>query len=71
MAARAKVGDGSVFLSVETVYPVVFAEIFHSENSFVSRTRPWHTLVGPNVLNQRVGAGRRGPAVYHVYVKTV
>ena len=38
MATWAKVVDGSLAHSRETVYPVVLAETVHSENSCVSRT---------------------------------
>ena len=56
MATRAKVGDGSIVPSGETVYTVVFAETFHPENSCVSRKRPWKAVVGTKVFNHRVGA---------------
>ena len=71
MATWAKVGDGSFVLSGEAVYPVVFAETFHSKNPCVSRTRRWEAVVGTNVVNYRVGSGGGGTSVYHVCVKTV
>ena len=52
MATWAKVGDGSVVLSGEAVYSVVFAETIHSEKPCVSGTRRWKTLVGADVVNQ-------------------
>ena len=57
MALWAKVGDGSVALSGEAVYPVVSAETVHSENSCVSGTCWWKTLVGADVVDYRVGSG--------------
>ena len=60
-----------IVLSGETAYPVVFAETLHPENSCVSRTRRWEAVVGSNVVNHRVGAGRRGASFYYVCVKTV
>ena len=51
MATWAKVGDGSVVLSGEAVYPVLIAETFHSENSGFPRTRWWKTPVGADVVN--------------------
>ena len=71
MAAWAKVGDGSVVLSGEAVYPVVLAETVHPENTCVSSTRRWEAVVGSNVVNHRVGAGRRGASLYYVCGKTV
>ena len=71
MAAWAKVGDGSVVLSGETVYLVVIAEIIQSENSCVSRTRRWEEVVGAHAFNHRVGGGRRGMPVCYVCVKAV
>ena len=57
MASRAKVGDGSFVFSGEVVYPVVFAEAFHSENSLVVGSRLMKTVVGPDVVNHGVGSG--------------
>ena len=57
MAAWAKVGDGSVVLSGEAVYPVVFVDALQSENSCVSGTFPWKTLVGADVVDHLVGSG--------------
>ena len=71
MAAWAKVGDGSFVLSREAVYPVVFAETVHSEDSCVPGTRRWKTLVGADVVDHQVGSGERGTAVYYVCVKAV
>ena len=71
MAAWAKVGDGSVVLSGEAVYPVVFAETFHSENSCVPGTRWWKASVGADVVNHRVGSGGGGASVNHVWVKAM
>ena len=71
MASRAKVGDGSVVLSRETVYPVVFAEALHPKNSCVSRLRRWEAAVGSNVVNHRVGSGGVGTSVSHVCVTAV
>ena len=71
MAAWAKVGDESVVLSGETVHCVVFAEILFLENSCVSRTGRWETIVGAHVVNHRVGSGGGGTSVYHVCVKTM
>ena len=71
MAMWAKVGDGSVVLSGEVVYPVVSPEIFHSKNPCVSRARRWEAVVGTNVVNDRVGSGGGGTSVYHVCVKTM
>ena len=71
MAAWAKLGDGSVVLSGEAVYPIVSAETLHSENSCVSGTRRWKTLVGADVVDHCVGAGGGGTTVYHVCVKEV
>ena len=71
MASWAKVGDGSVVLSGEAVYPVVCAKISHSETSYVSRTLQWEAVVGSNVVNPRMGAERRGASVYYVFGKTV
>ena len=51
MATWAKVGDGSFVLSREAVYPVVSAETFHLENSCVTGTRRWKTLVGADVVD--------------------
>ena len=71
MATWAKVGDGSFVLSGEAVYPVVSAETVHSENSCVSGTRRWKTLVGADVVDHRVGSGRECISVYHACVNTV
>ena len=71
MAAWGKVGDGSVVLSRETVYPVVIAETLHLEKYCVSGTSWWEAVVGSNVVNHRVGAGRRGASIYYVCGKTV
>ena len=57
MATWAKVGDGSVVLSGEAVYPVVSAEIFYSENSCVSGTCRWKVVVRADVVDHRVGSG--------------
>ena len=51
LATWAKVGDGSVVLSGEAVYPVVLAETFHSENSCVSGTCRWKAVVGADVVH--------------------
>ena len=71
MASWAEVGDGSVVLSGEAVYPVVSAETVHSENTCVSGKRRWKTLVGADVVDHRVGSGGRGTSVYYVCVKAV
>ena len=71
MATGAKVGDGSVVLSGEAVYPVVSPETFHSKNPCVSRARRWEAVLGTNVINYRVGSGGGGKSVYHVCVKTM
>ena len=71
MATWAKEGDGSVVLSGEVVYPVVSPETFHSKNPCVSRTLRWEAVVGTNVVNYRVGSGRGGTSVYHVFVRTM